>query len=194
MTKHKKKSKKHKKQISFFKERKNLITILVVAIIFLGILSQAIIFYVEKITSGDLKYVSVSWSEYCDGKIYTLEEKQAFCNACLDGTETCDWPLDINVSVGKVERTLKTNGEIHCFLKIDEVNYYREKGSYYGVTEPSLFTWQVIDASKPHNIQFCCGIERESLMNTIFHLEKSIEQGCIATSIPPRCNDGTIQI
>jgi len=187
-------NKAHKKINLFFAKRKNLLKLVLIIILFLGIVSQAIIFYTEKITSEDLKYDSVLWSEYCDGKIYSLEEKQQFCGACLDKTDTCDWPLDINISIGKVKRTLNTNGEVHCFFKIDGINYYTEKGSYYGISETPLFTWHVIDSSKQHTIEFCCGIERESIMTTIFHLEKNIEQGCITTSVQPRCTNETIQI
>jgi hypothetical protein len=169
-------------------KKKNILTLILVIIVFLGILSQVIIFYSEKITSKDLKYESVRWSEYCDGRTYSSEEKEIFCERCFNGTGKCDWPLDMNITIEKVKRTLKTNGEVHCFFKIDDINYYTEKGSYYGITEPSLFTWQLLDASKNHAVEFCCGIQRDSIMTIIFHSEKNIEQGCIITSVLPRCN------
>jgi hypothetical protein len=168
-------------------KKKNAPTLILIIIICLGILSQVIIFYAEKITSEDLKYESTKWSEYCDGRIYSSEEKEIFCEGCFNGTGKCDWPLDINITIGKVKRTLKTNGEVHCFFKIDNINYYTEKGSYYGVTEPSLFTWQLLDASKEHAVEFCCGIQRDSIITVLFHSEKDIEQGCVVTSVPPRC-------
>jgi hypothetical protein len=177
----------HKKINLFYTKRKKLLIGILIAIILLGISSQLIMFYSEKINSEDLIYESVGWSEYCEGDIYSPEDKEIFCKACLNGTGTCDWPLDINISIGKIKRTLKTNGEIHCFFKINNINYYTEKGSYYGVTETSLFTWQVLDALKPYTVEFCCGIDRESIITTIFHLEKNIEQGCITTSVQPRC-------
>lgn len=172
--------------LSYIK-KKNTFTLILIIIIFLGILSQVIIFYSEKITSEDLEYESAQWSEYCDGKIYSQEEKEVFCKECFNGTGKCDWPLDMNINIEKVKRTLKTNGEIHCFFKIDNINYYTEKGSYYGITESPLFTWQLLDASKSHIIEFCCGIQRDSIMTMIFHSEKTIEQGCIITSVSKRC-------
>ena len=182
----------YKKTELIHNNKKKNLTLILIIILFLGISSQAIMFYSEKMTSKDLIYESVGWSEYCEGDIYSPEDKEIFCKACLNGTGTCNWPLDMNISVEKLKRTLKTNGEMHCFFKIDNINYYTEKGSYYGVTETPLFTWQVLDASRPHTVEFCCGIDRESIMNTLFHLEKNIEQGCILTSVPSRCTNETI--
>ncbi|MGY4884710.1 MAG: hypothetical protein ACP5NZ_03995 [Nanobdellota archaeon] len=171
---------------------KKILTISIIIIILLGIITQLIIFYSEKITSEDLKYEFVQWSEYCDGRVYSQEEKETFCNACFNKNGKCEWPLDMNISIGKLKRTLNTNGEIHCFFKIDNINYYTEKGSYYGITETPLFTWQLLDSTKSHTIEFCCGIDRQSVITTLFHLEKNIEQGCITSSIQPRCINETI--
>lgn len=180
------------KNIFTIKEKRKFLKWTVILIVLLGILSQLFIFYYEKINSKDLSYESIEWSEYCDGDIYSTESKSIFCQGCINGTSTCNWPLDMNISVGKVKRTLKTKGEIHCFFKIDNINYYTEKGSYYGITEDTFFTWQLLDASKSHIVEFCCGIERESIMNLIFHIEKEIEQGCITASVQPRCQNETI--
>jgi hypothetical protein len=187
-------NKTYKKTNLFYTKRKNVLVTILIIIIFLGVSSQLIIFYSEKITSKDLSYNSVGWTESCAGTIYNSTDKEIFCKGCIEKTEKCDWPLDMNINIGKVKRTLKTNGEIHCFFKIDDINYYTEKGSYYGITETSLFTWQLLDASKSHKVEFCCGIDRQSVITTIFHLEKNIEQGCIITSVPPRCSNETIQI
>ena len=185
-------NKKYEKINLFYTKKKNLLIIILTIIILLGISSQFIIFYSEKMTSKDLIYKSAGWTESCEGTVYNSTDKEIFCKACLEKTGKCDWPVDMNISIGKVKMTLKTNGEIHCFFKIDNINYYTEKGSYYGITETSLFTWQVLDASKPHTIEFCCGIDRQSAITTIFHLEKNIEQGCIITSVPVRCSNETI--
>lgn len=185
-------NKENKKINSFNIKRKKFLTLFIATLIILGIFSQFILFYSEKIYPKDLTYNSVGWSEYCEGDIYSPENKQIFCQACIEKTGKCDWPLDMNISIGKVKRTINTNGEVHCFFKIDNINYYTEKGSYYGVTETPLFTWQLLDASVNHKIEFCCGIDRESVVTTIFHLEKNIEQGCIITSVQPRCQNETI--
>jgi hypothetical protein len=188
------KNKTNKKINLIYTKRKNLFTLILIIIIFLGIASQLVLFYSEKMTSGDLKYDFVQWSEYCDGRIYSPEEKHDFCTACFNKSGKCEWPLDMNISISKIKRTLNTDGEVHCFFKIDNINHYTEKGSFYGITETPLFTWQLLDASKSHTIEFCCGIDRESVIATLFHLEKNIEQGCIITSVPPRCLNETIQI
>jgi len=182
----------YKKANLFNSKRKNLLTLILIILIFLGIGSQFIIFYSERMTSEDLKYESVGWSENCDGTVYSASDKEIFCKGCFEGTKTCNWPLDMNINIGKVKKTLNTQGEIHCFFKIDNINYYTEKGSFYGITETQLFTWQLLDASKNHTVEFCCGIDRESIIKTLFHLEKDIEQGCITTPVPPRCSNETI--
>ena len=183
----------HKKiKIRFLSEfyRKHKIKLIIALIVFIAIClaAQLYLFFNEKLDENDLKFESIVWSEFCDGKIYTPEEKEEFCQKCLEqGGEECLWPLDMNIEIKKVEGTRRTGGEVHCYIIIDDVNYYKEKGSYYGVVNKSLFTWQKLDASKPHTIEFCCGIERETAVTNILMLEKKWPQACVKEEVQPRC-------
>ncbi len=162
--------------------------LLIILIVFLAgcLIFQIHLFYNEKITEKDLVLNYVGWSEYCEGDNYTEEEKQDFCNQCLK-SGNCTWPLDLNFTIGKVKRTINSNGEIHCYLVVDSINYYTEKGSYFGITEESLFTWSLEDASKKHEVEFCCGITRKTLFD-IFGLEKKWPQACVKKNVEPRCS------
>jgi hypothetical protein len=128
------------------------------------------------------------WTETCNNKVYNPEDMKAFCNTCFEqGGAKCNWPLDMNITVSKVERTVRTGAEMHCFSIIDGINYYTEKGSYYGLTNDSLFTWNVIDSTKSHTVEFCCGIQRQSPIATFFNIEKKWPEACINQSVGPRC-------
>jgi hypothetical protein len=179
---------KFEKLKEFYEKNKIELIILLILFIFLCICFELFLFYNEKIEKKDLKFIFLQWSEYCDGKNYTLQEKTDFCNLCFkDGGKNCDWPLDMNFTIDKVKKTISTKGEVHCFLIVDGINYYKEKGSFYGLTEQDLFTWEKLDASKSHKIEFCCGIQRESLITNMFRLEKELNQACIEKSAEPRC-------
>lgn len=170
----------------FYKKNKKKIIAALVAFIIICIILQIGIFYLEKLTEKDLKFNFLQWSESCDGKNYTLKEKEDFCRNCSRGGN-CLWPLDMNFTIGKVKRTFMTGGEIHCYIIVDDINYYYEKGSYYGITEEELFTWVLEDASKPHKVEFCCGIERLTLLD-MFGMEKKWPQTCVEKEIKARCS------
>jgi len=169
----------------FYKENKKTIIIVLAVFVIICIALQVCIFYLEKLTEKDLQFNYLQWSESCDGKNYTLKEKREFCNNCSRGGN-CLWPLDMDFTIGKVKRTRMTGGEIHCYMVVDDVNYYSEKGSYYGITEENLFTWVLEDASEPHKIEFCCGIERLTLLD-IVGIEKKWPQACVGKEIKARC-------
>lgn len=174
-------------KIFYRKHKKKLIGFLVIFILFC-LLLHFYLFFNEKLNEDDLQFESLEWSESCEGKNYTAKEKEGFCQKCLvAGGKECDWPLDMNISIEKVERTIKTGGEIHCYIIVDNVNYYTEKGSYYGITENLFFTWQLLDASKPHIVEFCCGIERANPLSNFLRLEKKWPQACIREEIKERC-------
>jgi hypothetical protein len=171
----------------FYKKNKIELIALFFLFIFLCISIELYLFYNEKITKKDLNFIFLQWSEYCDGKNYTLQEKTDFCNKCFNETNDCKWPLDMNFTINKVKRTIMTGGEIHCYLIVDTVNYYTNKGSFYGITESALFTWEKLDASKAHEVGFCCGIQRQSWLTNIFMLEKPLDQACVKKEVTPRC-------
>ncbi|HJX05482.1 MAG TPA: hypothetical protein VJ461_02135 [Candidatus Nanoarchaeia archaeon] len=176
------------KLFELYQRHKAKLIIALVIIIIASISFELYMFFNEKIKEGDLGFELFGWSESCEGTNYTLEDKEAFCQNCSEnGGEACLWPLDMMISIGKVDVTRATGGEVHCYLVIDGVNYYREKGSYYGITNSSLFTWQKLDARASHDIEFCCGIERESALTNLLSLRKKWPQACIERAVMPRC-------
>jgi hypothetical protein len=171
----------------FYKKNKIELIALLFLLMGLCILLELYLFYNEKLNEKDLNFIFLQWSEYCDGKNYTLQEKTDFCNKCFNETNDCKWPLDMNFTINKVKRTRLTGGEVHCFLIIDDIDYYKKKGSFYGLTEESLFTWEKLDASKSHKVKFCCGIQRQSWLTDIFMMEKPLDQACVEKKVTPRC-------
>ena len=161
--------------------------IFLITFIIINLLFQVYLFYSEVLTTEDIKFEFLHWSEYCDGRFYSLEEKIEFCDLCNAGEDTCDWPLDMNITIEKADITSKTGGEVHCFVIIDGINYYHEKGKYYGITNSSFFTWEVLDATINHEVQFCCGIERETALTKIIQIEKKWPQACVSQEVKPRC-------
>lgn len=175
--------------MGFYKTHKIKLIIALVVFILICLAAQLFIFYNERMVEGDLSFDYVMWSDICAGKIYTIEEKEGFCNNCSnDPSFNCQWPIDMQIRISKVETTIKTGGEIHCYLIIDGVNYYTEKGRYFGITNSSLFSWEVLPADKPHKVEFCCGIARESVLTTLFGMEKKWPQTCIEESVSKRCD------
>jgi len=165
---------------------KKLAIIFLFVVVAAGIIIQISMFYLERLDSSDYYFEDVSWSEYCDGRNYTIEEKEEFCQGCFS-SGNCSWPLDIRLHVNKARKILSTGGEIHCLAIIDDINYYIGKGSYYGVTNTSFFTWYLLDADKSHDIEFCCGIERDSAVTKILNMHKKWPQSCIKTHVEERC-------
>lgn len=171
---------------NLYERYKNKAVIIGLIIIGLSLIAQVVISVQEKMKEEHLSIPNLEWSEKCDGKTYTEQEKQDFCNACLNRTGTCDWPLDMIIRVENAETIIKTGGEVHCYQEIDGINYYQEKGRYYGITEKELFTWEVIDASKPHEVTFCCWIERKNIA-TLFSIEQNMPIACTTRNTTPRC-------
>jgi hypothetical protein len=178
----------------FYKKHKVKLIILLIAFVVIMLVVQLLLFFNENIEEKDMAFESISWSEACDGTVYTPEQKADFCQKCLaakgkaeDAGEACLWPLDMYLHIGKVEVTKSTGGEVHCYIIIDGVNYYTEKGRYFGLDNSSLFNWERLDASKSHKVEFCCGINRESALTTILNLEKQWPQACVTEEVGPRC-------
>jgi len=161
---------------------KKLLYILIgVAII--SLVAQFFLFKDENMTEENIDIEYIQWSEYCDGKIYTENEKTDFCNNCTD----CDWPLDMMIHFDQADYVRKTGGEIHCYFVIDGINYYHEKGRYFGIENQSFFTWEKLNAKEGHNIELCCGIERETVLSKLFGIEKKWPQACKSGEVGPRC-------
>jgi len=174
--------KKHylKHQVLFF--------VIILGIVVLGFAIQLYLFYHERMYESDISLDAINWTDECTGKIYTIQEKNDFCNQCYNNKSfSCKWPLDMNLTIDRVRTVISTGGEVHCYFIIDNINYYTEKGSFYGLTDPKLFTWQVLLADVDHDIKFCCGIDRQSTVATIFSLQKNIEQACISRHVIKRC-------
>jgi hypothetical protein len=175
--------------VRLYQTHKILLITCLIAIILISFALQLFIFFHESLHTEDLRFDYVQWSESCAGKIYTIDEKNDFCGRCYNDSQfECKWPLDMQIWIGKVQRTLKTGGEIHCNFIIDSVNYYTEKGRYFGITNDSLFTWEVLQANKPHHVEFCCGIQRDSMLTNLLMMEKKYPEVCITKDIPERCN------
>lgn len=176
------------KLIEYYEGHRIKLIIVLIIFIMLALSLQLYIFFNEEISQDDMYFESLMWTETCDDRVYDPQEKVAFCNTCFEqGGEKCNWPLDMNIIVQNFERTINTGGEVHCFSIIDGVNYYTEKGSYYGLTNSTLFTWQVIDSTKPHTVEFCCGIQRETPITNFLGIEKKWPQACVIKDIEPRC-------
>jgi len=151
---------------------------------------QLFLFYNESMKEKDIRFDSMGWTEVCAGKIYTITDKNEFCNNCYHNTSfKCEFPVDMNIYVDKVRGVVSTGGEVHCFFIIDGINYLTENGRYFGLTNDSLFTWQVLRADTNHTIELCCGIDRSSALTTILGLEKDMQQACISRQIDKRCGD-----
>ncbi len=176
------------KLIRFYEKHRIKLVAGLIVIIILAIALQLYIFFNEKIYEEDMKFEYASWTETCDGTVYTQEDNETFCKTCFEkGGDECNWPFDMNITITKVDQVVKTGGEIHCYTILDGVNKYVESGSYYGLENSSLFTWEVIDSTKNHTIEFCCGIQRESPIATLLNLEKKWPQACIKTAAKPKC-------
>jgi len=181
------------KIVGYYQKHRIKLIIGLILVIIISISLQLYVFLNESIMQDDMHFDYMGWTQTCNNKVYNPEDMLAFCNTCFEqGGAKCNWPLDMNITVAKVERTLRTGGEVHCFNIIDGVNYYTEKGSYYGLTNSSLFTWQVIDSTKPHTVEFCCGIQRENPIATFIGIEKKWPQACIKQDIEPRCIPKTV--
>ena len=150
------------------------------------ILLQYIYYSKEKLTAEDVIFSTLAWSEWCDGKVYTQEERDTFCAGCrINGT--CSWPLDMTFTFPTIHRIINTGGELHCHQIIDGTNYYNEHGRYYGITNTSLFTWEVLNAAAHHTITLCCNIERTNILSTVFHAEGMNPQHCVTKEIIEFC-------
>ena len=177
--------------IRYYEKHKIRLILGLILFIAVALSLQLYIFFNEKISEDDMYFDRFGWTETCDDRVYDPQERIDFCNTCLElGGDECDWPLDMNIIVSKVERTVNTGGEMHCFSIIDGVNYYTEKGSYYGLTNNTLFTWQVLDSTMPHTVEFCCGIQRETPIANLPGIEKKWPQACIIKEIGPWCVRG----
>ena len=152
----------------------------------MGVLSEVYLFF-EKIKERDMDFDKILWSDSCDGMEYTQEELDFFCESCLNGSEKCNWPLDIYLSINKLERIRKRGDSVHCYFIMDGVNEYHVGGKYYGVTESPFFTWYVLDARENHEIQFCCGIERNTFLYSLLGVEKKWPQSCIQKEVNKKC-------
>ena len=181
-------SKKSSDIAAFYEKHKAKVIITIIFIVLIGLAIQLYLYYYESMHDYDIRMDSIEWSETCAGKIYTVEEKSEFCSRCYnDPGFECRWPLDMNIFISRVDSVRATAGEVHCFFIIDNINYYTEKGSFYGLENNSLFTWQLLLANADHDVQFCCGINRESALATIFGLDKDLKQACISRHIIKRC-------
>jgi hypothetical protein len=177
-----------KKLLDFYNRHKRMIILGVALFIIISISADILLFINEKLSKGSVVLESIGWSEYCDGRTYTLQEKNDFCVNCTIGTGKCLWPLDFKLKVNDVGAIRATGAEVHCLMIIDNTNYYAEKGSYYGLTNESLFTWQLLNASQGHTAEFCCGIDRDTFISKLFNLKKSWEQDCVQKKVESRCN------
>lgn len=158
--------------------RKAVVAVVVLLLLFL---IQMTLFYSYNMTEQDISFQRLEWSEACDGKVYTAEEKKYFCGTCLSGGD-CGWPLDMYFDINLA----KPGWETHCLLELDGVNYL-ERGRYYGITDSSFFTWQVTPANESHHIRLCCGVEKEMHLFWVIPIEKGWPQACVEKSIGPRC-------
>lgn len=176
------------KIVNFYQTHRIKLIISLIIFIIAALTLQLYIFFAEKINEEDMKFEFASWTETCDGTEYTFEDNATFCSSCFEqGGKECNWPFDMNITVSKVEKAIKTGGEVHCYTILDNVNLYTEYGSYYGLDNNSLFTWEVIDSRKGHVVEFCCGIQRESPIATLINLEKKWPQACIKAEVGPKC-------
>lgn len=177
---------KTKKINQIYKGNKKIIASIIVMVILLLFLSEIFLFY-EKINSEDINFDEIIWALGCDGRDYTIEEMNLFCGECLNGSGKCGWPLDMNISINKLKRVIRTGGSVHCYFIFDGINEYYELGRYYGITESPFFTWQVLYADKNHEVELCCGIERNTFLYSLFGLEKKWPQSCIKKNVEKKC-------
>jgi hypothetical protein len=174
--------------LKIYEKHKTLLIVVLILFIAIALFFQLYMFFEEKINEKDMRFDYFGWTESCDGTVYTIDDHNTFCQKCYDeGGAECNWPLDMNITVTKVEQTINTGGEVHCYTILDGVNLYFEKGSYYGLENNSLFTWEVVDATKPHSVNFCCGVQRDSPIATLLGFEKKWPQSCITNSVPAKC-------
>jgi hypothetical protein len=150
------------------------------------ILIQLLIYYTESFEKEDISFISAEWSEKCEGKNYTAQEKKEFCDNCSHGSE-CLWPLDMNMSINGAERIFNSGGETHCYFVIDNINYYKDNGKFFGIVEDVFFTWEILNASSQHHVEICCAIEREMLLSKLLSLNKKWKITCNEINVQPRC-------
>ena len=173
---------------NFYEKHKVKLIITLVAFVILSLALQLYLLHREKLNEEDIIFKDLSWSKFCDEQVYTEQDRIDFCNNCSDeGGDACVWPLDMTIVIERVDNIIRTGGEVHCYLVINGVNYYYEKGKYYGVFNQTLFTWDLLDASRGHHVEVCCGIERYSPIATLVGLEKKWPQACVEKEVEPRC-------
>ena len=172
---------------SLYYKHKTLLIIILVGVIVAGLGIQLLLFFTEKVIEEDIMFERLEWSMACEGETFTQADVDKFCTACLENGEECDWPLDMYFNINKIGRTRNTGGEMHCYLIIDDINYYTEKGSFFGVINKSFFTWQVLDTREAHTVELCCGIERQTAITNILGIYKSWPQACVQSRIEAWC-------
>lgn len=177
-----------KDNIKFFQKQKKLMIILAIIVVVGGLLSQLLFLMTEKLTEKDFSFLSVQWTESCDGTNYTEQDRIEFCSNCSSGGE-CLWPLDMLIEIERIDSIRRTGAEVHCYLAADGVNYYTEQGRYYGIENRTFFTWQQLDASRPHEVEFCCGIQRETFLSKLIGIEQKWPQACISSEVEARCKN-----
>ena len=172
----------------FFERHKVKLIAGLATFIILSVSLQLYLFYKETLYEEDIVFADLSWSEFCDGTAYNEEDRITFCQECEEqGGKACEWPLDMTILIDRVPDIIRTGGEVHCYLVINDINYYHDRGKYYGVINETLFTWEVLDATKKYNVEVCCGIERQTGVVAIFRVTKKWPQACVYKEALPRC-------
>jgi hypothetical protein len=160
--------------------------IALIILITTGFLIQLYLFYNADLEENAIYTNFIQWSEYCDGKVYTAQEKADFCQSCFNKSGKCEWPLDMNFTISSVDKIISSGAEIHCYLTIDNISLYKEKGSYFGITSKELFTWELLDATQPHEVEFCCESQAENIFS-LLGLKTNSPQICTKKSVGSRC-------
>ena len=63
--------------------------------------------------------------------------------------------IEIEAGFPDIERIL--SHEVHCVLILDDYDFFKEQGSYYGITRSIFKTHAEAEPRTEHSVELCCG-------------------------------------
>lgn len=86
-------------------------------------------------------------------EVYLAEVAWEDCEICSECTAKAV------IEAPDIDERLRINNvqALHCIMKVDGLDSFEQRGSYYTIDRPRFTTWLDLDATRSHSIELCCG-------------------------------------